>query len=174
MHVVRLSAIPQAMGLATMLFASTSFASDWLPASVGELLAEREGSVGVVVGGIFDDGGRKHTGTLSAYCVDGATVVNIQSKDLHLGKAPVPVTYQLDSGAPQAAQWEACANGACVGLWSGRGIPLLKALFEKHQLNVVVQRQFGGPVRATFVVDGAKAGLTPVGERCGWIETTGE
>lgn len=36
MHVLRLGAISQAIGLATTLLASTSFASDWVPVQVGE------------------------------------------------------------------------------------------------------------------------------------------
>ena len=162
-----------ALTFATLLsctaLAGHSFANDWQPARVGDLHMDREGSPAAIVGGIFDAGGQHHTGTLAVSCIADTTVVSIQSRQLHLGITPVPVKVALDDGPAQSASWDACANGACIGLWSGKGIPFLRSLLAKNDLKVVIDRQFGPPIVASFRVAGAEAGLLLVGEKCGWI-----
>ncbi|MPZ32713.1 MAG: hypothetical protein GEV13_17255 [Rhodospirillales bacterium] len=164
--------LPSVIFTSISLMAGQSLANDWLPTTVSEVLRGRQGSVAVMIGGMFDNGGREYTGTLSAYCMGQATVVGIESKTLHFGQAPVRVQYALDAGPSQTMDWEGCADGACIGLWNGQSVSFLKALLGKRELKMSIDTPFAGTIHATFYIQGAKSGLEPIGQKCGWMDQT--
>lgn len=137
-----------------------------MPAS--ELLRELSGSVAVTMGGVFEAEGKSATRRLSDYCMDNATVVNIEARDLFLGISPIQFRYQVDGGAAKAVQWDACVGGECMGIWNDKSVAFQRELFDKRELKIEIIRDHRQPITASFHVSGARTNLEALANSCGW------
>jgi hypothetical protein len=121
---------------------------------------------GVTASAVLQSGPRKFTANLTVNCSDNSTMVFVQSGGLSAGDKAT-VSYVLDRGAVQSAQWRACQSGDCVGLSGGAGIAFAQSLFDKAALKMLIARKYGEQVEVDVQVAGARAALQPMGEKCG-------
>jgi hypothetical protein len=100
-------------------------------------------------------------------CEEGVMVAYVEW-GTPLGEGEVPVTYRLDEGAEQAAQWRASADGEAAGLWEDRGsTPFIRGLLGRERLAVRVTPGGGGEQAATFALGGLDSLLAQAQRTCG-------
>lgn len=142
-------------------------ANDWAQFSVSSLASGTAG-IAARVSGVIDDRHGTRAAQLVVTCSDNSTGVFLSADYLVFGGDIVRVEYTVDRGAAQRAYWHVCAGDLCAGLWNGSGIPFVRSLLDATVLRMRLSRHFGGPISATFAVQGARDALAEVRRQCGW------
>ena len=106
--------------------------------------------------------------SLTVFCDQNQTYINIASKPFYVGGSEVTVEYTLDGGPVQRATWSVCQGDGCIGLWRGTGIPFLKSLYGKSMLRMTIHPRHLKPSFVTFSIAGTKDMIAPLAKMCGW------
>jgi hypothetical protein len=146
---------------------SPAIADEWMQFSASSTATGTNGTAAKVPG-VVDDRNGTRSAELVITCADNRTSVFISANYLVFGGDIARVEYSIDNGPPRRTYWDVCAGDLCAGLWNGAGIPFLRSLLDAALLRMTLTRTFGGPIYATFAVEGSREALKEVRRQCGW------
>jgi hypothetical protein len=156
------------MVLAVLMSTQPAAAGEWTHFDVSSAQGGQNGTA-AKISGVVDDRHGTRPARLVVSCINDATSVFMSADYLVFGGDIVRAEYTIDGGPVQRAYWTVCAGDLCTGLWNGAGIPFVRSFLDAAVVDMIFTRHFGGPIRATFPVHGARDALKEVGRQCGWM-----
>lgn len=78
------------------------------------------------------------------------------------------LTYRIDGKPAQTAQFSVSADNWALGLWSGRGIPMIKKLFGSQTFLVRAVPYMEGAITVQFKTTGLESAIKPLRKACFW------
>ena len=156
------------IALAAFICTHPAIAGEWTQFDVSSTSSGQKGTA-AKISGVVDDRHGTRPARLVVSCINDATSVFMSADYLVFGGDIVRAEYAIDGGPVQRAYWTVCAGDLCTGLWNGAGIHFARSFLDAAVLKMTFTRHFGGPIRATFAVHGAREALKEVGRQCGWM-----
>ena len=158
--------IPMVLG--ALVTTQPATAGEWTRFDVSSAQSGQNGPA-AKISGVVDDRHGTRPARLVVSCINDATSVFMSADYLVFGGDIARAEYAIDGGPIHRAYWDVCAGDLCTGLWHGAGIPFVRSFLDAAVLRMTFTRHFGGPIRATFAVHGAREALKEVGRQCGWM-----
>jgi hypothetical protein len=154
--------------LAGLIGSQPANAGEWEPFNVSGTQSGQSGTA-AKNSGVIDDRHGSRSARLVVSCVNDRTSLFVSADYLVFGGDVARAEYTIDGGPVHRAYWNVCPGDLCIGLWNGAGIPFVRSFLDAAVLKMTFTRHLGGPIYATFPVQGAREALKEVGRQCGWM-----